>query len=188
MTIGILSTEFYLIDQWPGKPTQGNNPSSWQTVYATEAWPLGTKRLIYDDTNKGWATVMFLKFVNGSVPEPDLGAGKFPLCGQHTAGAASGDYFTVNNDASEVNLVGPMALALGEVLTATPYGWFWVGGVCPEDTIAELNDAAFVTDNGVTAQKYMVMADGSSYCVFHLATNTDAANFAAYSLVTDTTA
>ena len=53
MTIGILSTEFYLIDHWPGEVTNGANPSTWTTASATEDFPLGTKRMIYDDTNSG---------------------------------------------------------------------------------------------------------------------------------------
>lgn len=189
MTVGILSTEFYLIDHWPGEPTNGQNPSSWVTASATEDFQLGTKRLFYDDTNKGWATLMFLKFKNGAVPEPELGIGKFPLCGMHTAAAASGDYFVVNNDASEVALVGPMAISLASNLSADtlPYAWFWVGGVCPENLVPALNDAAFVTGGGVTAQSYMVMASSASYCAFHLGTATDVHQFSAFSLVTDTT-
>jgi hypothetical protein len=184
MTVGILSTEFYLIDNWPGEVTDGPNPSSWTTASATEDYPLGTKRMIYDDTNNGWATLMFLKFVDGAVPEATIR----DTCGMHTAAAASGDYFCVNDDGSEVGLTGPIAIALASVTTAAPYAWFWVGGVCPEDTISGLNDGAFITDGGVTAQSYMVLAASSSYAVFHLATNTDCANFSAFSLVTDTTA
>jgi len=190
MTIGILSTEFFLIDNWPGEVTNGPNPADWTVASATEDFPLGTKRMIYDTTNSGWAILMFLKFVNGAVPEPDIGAGKFPLCGMHTAANASGDYYCVNNDSSEVLLTGPMAICLATNLSADtlPYAWFWVGGVCPEATITALNDAAFVTDNGVSAQGWMVMADSASYCVFHLATATDVGNLSAFSLVTDTTA
>jgi hypothetical protein len=190
MTIGILSTEFYLIDNWPGEVTDGPNPSSWTTASATEDYPLGTKRMIYDDTNSGWAILMYLKYKDGSVPEPGLAAGKFPICGMHTAAAASGDYFVVNNDASEVALTGPIAICLASNLSANtyPYAWFWVGGVCPEDTIGALNDMAYVTDGGVTAQSCMVMASSASYCAFHLATATDVCNHSAFSLVTDTTA
>ena len=190
MTIGILSTEFYLIDNWPGEVTNGPNPSSWVTASATEDFPLGTKRMIYDDTNEGWAILMFLKYKDGGVPEPELGAGKFPLCGMHTAAAASGDYYVVNNDMDEVSVVGPMAICLADNLSGNtyPYAWFWVGGVCPEDTITALNDAAFVTGGNVAAQTYMVMASSASYCAFHLATATDVALFSAFSLVDDTTA
>jgi hypothetical protein len=188
MTIGILSTEFYLIDNWPGEVTNGPNPADWTAISANEVFPLGTKRMIYDDTNSGWAILAFLKFVDGAVPEPDLGAGKFPICGMHTAAAASGDYFCVANDMSIVSPIGPIAIALGTPVTATPYAWFWIGGVCPQDTITELNDAAFVTDGDVTAQSYMVLSSSASYVAFHLGTATDVCNFSAFSLVADTTA
>ena len=133
MTTGIQSTEFYLIDNWPGKVTQGPNPADWTVASADEDFPLGTKRMVYDDTNSGWATLMFLKYKDGTVPEPDLGIGKFPICGMHTAAAASGDYFVVNNDSSEVSLTGPVAICLATNLSVNtlPYAWFWVGGVCP---------------------------------------------------------
>ena len=188
MTVGILSTEFYLIDNWPGVVTNGANPADWTIASSTEDFPLGTKRMIYDSTNSGWAILMFLKFKNGAVPEPTSSA--FPLCGMHTAAAASGDYYVVNNDSSEVDLTGPMAICLATNLSADtlPYAWFWVGGVCPEATITALNDAAFVTAGSVAAQSWMVMANSQSYCVFHLATATDVCNHSAYSLVTDTTA
>ncbi len=188
MTIGILSTEFYLIDNWPGEVTSGPNPADWTTVSATEDFPLGTKRMVYDSTNSGWATLMFLKFVDGTVPEPGLATGKFPLCGMHAAAAASGDYFVVNNTGDLIGKIGPMAVCLGSPLTATPYGWYWVGGVCPQDTISGLTARAYVSDGDVAAQTFMVMASSASYVCFSLATATDICNYSAFSLVTDTTA
>ena len=186
MTVGILSTEFYLIDNWPGEVTAGPNPADWTAVSATEDFPLGTKRMVYDDTNSGWATLMYLKFVDGTVPEPTLAT--YPICGMHAAAAASGDYFVINNTGDLVGKLGPIAITLGSPVTATPYVWCWVGGVCPEDTVPALNDLAFVTDGGVdTAQSFMVLASSASYVAFHIATATDLANFSAFSLVVDTT-
>lgn len=188
MTVGILSTEFYLIDNWPGVPIHGPNPADWTAVSASEDFPLGTKRMVYDTTNKGWATLMYLKFVDGAVPEPGLAAGKFPICGMHTAAAASGDYYAVGNDASIVDLAGPIAIALGLVTTAAPYGWFWVGGVCPEATITALNDMAYVCNDGVTAQSHMIMASSASYVAFNIGSASHIGNFSAYSLVANATA
>ena len=189
MTIGILSTEFYLIDNWPGEVTNGTNPSGWTTASATEDFPLGTKRMVYDDTNHGWSTLMYLKFFKGTVAVPALAAGSFPLCGMNTAAAASGDYFVVNNDSSEVDLVGPMAICLASNLSANtyPYAWFWVGGVCPEDTVAALNDMAYVTDASVTAQSWMNMVNSASFCALRIATATDVGGMSAFSLVTAST-
>ena len=187
MTTGLQSTEFYLIDNWPGEVTNGPNPADWTVASATEDFPLGTKRMIYDDTNNGWATLMFLKFLNGAVPEPGHGIGKFPLCGMHTAAAASGDYFVVNNDQSEVSLTGPVAICLATNLSGDtyPYAWFWVGGVCPQDTISSLTGFAYITDGSVTAGNHMLMVNSASYCAFRVATATDVARGNAYSLVAD---
>lgn len=188
MTVGIQSTEFYLIDNWPGEVTHGPNPADWTAVSATEDFPLGTKRMVYDDTNSGWATLMFLKFVDGAVPEPDLGIGKFPLCGMHAAAAASGDYFVISNCGDLISQVGPMAIALGLPVTATPYVWCWVGGVCPQDTVSDLAGFAYVANAAITAQSFMVMGSSASYVSFHAATATDVANFSAFSLVATPTA
>jgi len=187
MTTGIQSTEFYLIDNWPGEVTNGPNPSDWTVASATEDFSLGTKRMIYDDTNSGWAVLMFLKFLNGAVPEPDHGIGKFPICGMHTAAAASGDYFVVNNDSSEVSLTGPVAICLATNLSGDtyPYAWFWVGGVCPQDTITSLTGFAYITDGSVTAGSHMLLVNSASYVAFRIATATDVARGNAYSLVTD---
>lgn len=187
MTTGLQSTEFYLIDNWPGNVTNGPNPSDWTKASAAEDFPLGTKRMVYDDTNSGWATLMFLKYKDGDVAEPDLGIGKFPICGMHTAAAASGDYFVVNNDSSEVSLTGPVAICLATDLSVNtlPYAWFWVGGICPQDTISALAGFAYVTDGTVTAENHMMMVNSSSTIAFRLATATDVARGNAYSLVTD---
>lgn len=188
MTTGIESTEFYLIDNWPGKVTSGPNPADWTVASANKDFPLGTKRMVYDDTNSGWATLMFLKFKNGAVAEPDLGTAKFPVCGMHKVAAASGHYFVVNNDSSEINLAGPIAICLATNLSADtyPYAWFWVGGVCPQDTIPALTGFLYTTDSSVTAGNHMILVDAGDFCVFKLLALTDVCQSSAYSLVTDT--
>ena len=190
MTVGLQSTEFYLIDNWPGEVTSGPNPADWTVASATEDFPLGTKRMVYDATNSGWATLMFLKYLDATVPEPDLGIGKFPLCGMHAAAAASGDYFVVNNTGDTVSFLGPMAICLATNLSVNtlPYAWFWVGGVCPQDTISALAGFAYVSNAAITAQSFMVMGSSASYVSFHVATATDVANFSAFSLVATPTA
>jgi len=181
MTVGIAATHFYLIDNWPGEVTNGTNPASWTTPSATEDFPLGTKRMIYDSTNCGWSTLMFLKFVDGAVPEATIR----DTCGMHTAAAASGHFYCVNDDGSEVNLMGPIAICLASVTTALPYAWFWVGGVCPGDAIPALLTKAVLSDGSITAQKFMVLIASASYAKFHLATATDATTYSAFSSVKD---
>jgi len=71
-------------------------------------------------------------------------------------------------------------------MTNNYYGWFWVGGVCPVDTISGL-DGIFGSDGSITAGVWMVLADSASVCKFHLAAATDVANFSAFSMEADTT-
>ena len=183
MTIGIDDGKFYLIDHWPGKPTAGANPDSWVTPTVAEDFPLGSKRLIYDDTNNGWATLMFLKYIKGTAA---LAAVK-SACGIDTTSmATNGQYCFVTNDGGECQLTGPIAVSLGTMIDAY-YAWFWVGGVCPVDTIAGL-DGQHPTDASITAGTYMVLADSASYAKFHLGAATDFCNFSAFSMAADTTA
>lgn len=184
MTVGLANGNFYLIDNWPGEPTDGPNPADWTTQSSDEDFPLGTKRLVYDDTNHGWATLMYLRYNDGTTAEPTVRS----LLGIDTvASNADGGYYHVCNDGGEVDLFGPIAIALGTCV-ANYYGWFWVGGVCPVDTISALGDGTFESDGNVTANIHLVLVDGTSYCKFHMATQSDIGNCSAFALAQDTTA
>ena len=187
MTIGLTRGQFFLIDRWPGEVTNGPNPATWTGLSATEDFPLGTKRMIYDDTNKGWSTMMYLYYVKGTAALAVAGA----LCGiDITSMATAGQWGYVCNDGGEVVKTGPLAVALATQVEATPYGWWWVGGVCPSDTITAFTSTfKFITDGSVTAGLGMVMADSSTagYTKFHLATATDIGSISAFSLAADTT-
>lgn len=185
MTIGIDDSFFFLVDHFPGTVTVGTNPSDWVTASATEDFPVGTKRAVYDDTNKGWATLCYLKYDNGAGTVAV--ATVKSLCGLDTTKiATASSWFTVTNDGSGAELVGPIAIAL-TTMTDEYYGWFWVGGVCPVDTISGL-DGIFGSDGGITGITWMVLADSASVCKFHLATATDIGNCSAFSMEADTTA
>jgi hypothetical protein len=182
MTVGIDDSKFFLVDQWPGEPTNGQNPDGWVTPSATEDFPLGMKRLIYDDTNNGWATLCYLLYEKGTAAAVAVKG----ICGIDTTSmATAGNWNVVTNDGGESQLTGPVAIALS-AMTDGQYGWFWVGGVCPVDTISGL-DGIFGTDGSITAGSWMVLADSASVCKFHLATATDVANFSAFSMEADTT-
>ena len=184
MTIGLSHAQLFLIDRWPGIVTNGPNPSSWTTYSATEDFPLGTKRAIYDDTHNGFATLMYLKYVKGTAAYATVRQ----LCGIVTSTMATvGDVMFVSNDGGECQLLGPIAVCLGTTSATALYGWFWVGGVCPSDTIATLDDALYGTDGSITAGTSMVMADSASYLKFHLGAATDICSFSAYALAADTT-
>ena len=185
MTVGLDSDEFYLIDNWPGEVTHGPNPADWTAISATEDFPLGTKRAIYDDTNNGWATLMYLYYTvgAGTVAVATVGS----PCGiiTTTIGTA-GAWAHVTNDGSDAQLVGPIAIALGTMVTAR-YGWFWVGGVAPVDTITALDDQKVPSDASPTVGVHMLLADSASVCKFHLAAATDIGTLSAFALADDTT-
>ena len=185
MTVGLTSAEFYLIDNWPGEATNGANPADWTTISATEDFPLGTKRMIYDDTNNGWATLMYLYYTSGAGTVAVATVGS-PCAIDTSAMSTQGQWCHVTNDGSDAQLVGPIAIALGTMVTAR-YGWFWVGGVCPEDTIVALDDQLFPTDGSAAAGSAMVLADSASVCKFHLHAASDVGLVSAFALGTDTT-
>jgi hypothetical protein len=186
MTIGLAHSAIFLVDNWPGEVTQGPNPDDWSVYSATEDYPLGTKRMVYDDTNNGWATLMFLKYSTGAGTVAV--ATVRSICAiDTTAVATAGQYCHVTNDGSDAQLTGPLAVALG-TLTNNYYGWFWVGGVCPVDTIATLDDGLYGTDGGITGVGWMVIADSASVCKFRLQTATDIGGMSAFGMTADTTA
>ncbi len=183
MTVGLDDARLFLVDNWPGEVTNGPNPGDWTAMSATEDFPLGTKRMVYDDTNNGWATLMYLQFNNGTTAEPTVRS----LLGIDVAASnADGSYYKVCNDGSEVNTKGPIAVALGTCV-ADYYGWFWVGGVCPVDTIAALGEGKYETEGNVTAGMWLIMVDGSSYCKFIMATATDFCAMSAFAMSADST-
>ena len=186
MTVGITCNKFFLVDHWPGEVTIGPNPAAWTTISATEDFPLGTKRAIYDDTGNGWATLMYLYYTTGAGTVAVATVGS--PCGiDTTAMATAGQYCHITNDGSDAELLGPIAIALGTMVNAR-YGWFWVGGVCPVDTIATLDDQLFPSDASPSAGNWMVLADSASVCKFHLAAATDVGSCSAFALADDTTA
>lgn len=188
MTIGIDDSKFFLVDHWPGEVTIGTNPSDFTNVYtaaqvaAGDAFPIGTKRAIYDDTNNGWATLCFLTYEKGTTTAVAVKG----LCGIDTAEMASaGNWPVVTNDGGECELTGPIAIALATMADGES-AFFWVGGVCPVDTISGL-DGIFLSDASITAGVWMLLAN-DTVAKFHLAAATDIANFSAFSMEADTTA
>jgi len=177
MASTIDDAKFYLIDQFPG--SFGDNlipsPSDWTAYSTTEDFPLGTKRRIYDATNKGFAILTFLKVTGGTEGNANGSAVK-SICGLKTSTAAAGTagwQHTITPDGGEALLNGPIAIQLGTISAAnftantSYYGWFWTGGVCPVDTIAGL-DGNYATDENVTAGVGMDMVDNSGPIAFGL--------------------
>jgi len=168
--------KFFMVDNWPGVPTNGPNPADWTTVDATEIFPLGTKRLVYDDTNNGWATLMYLKFCAAT---SSTACAIKSLCAQDVAESlAAGGYCIVNDVADDCALNGPLAVALGAMRDGK-FGWFWVGGVCPVDTVSGLG-GNHTTDGNVAAGAAMDAVKASNLNVFGLANTDDVGMISAY--------
>lgn len=183
MTVGIDDGKFYLIDTWPGVPTNGPNPDSWTTYAATAAFNPGEKRAIWDDTNKGWAILIYLKYEKGTATAATVKS----LCSPDTTdSAAAAGWYNVTNDGGESLNVGPIAVALG-TCTDEYYGWFWCGGVCPVDTVSGL-DGIFPSDGSVAAGAGMKLVDSASINKFEVCTGSEIGLASAFSLAADTTA
>ena len=190
MTVGIDDNDFYLMKAWPGEPTNGNNPSlaSLITYSGTEDFPLGTMRKYYDDTNNGWATLMYLQIRGGTEGDATGGAVKDRLA-LHTAQAATGKSYVVCPDGGEILLNGPIAILLGTISAAEftagdRFGWCWVQGVCPVDTIAGL-DGIYLTDGNVAAGAGMDLVDNSGPAFFGISAAADVGVIGAFALAAD---
>jgi hypothetical protein len=180
MTVGFASNEFYLLDNWPGEVTNGNNPSDWTAENVAEIFPVGTKRMIYDDTGNGWATLIFMQFQKGTAAVAAIGS----ICSMFIAGVATaGQWFQVTNTNDEGAVIGPLCVALG-TMTDAYYGWFWCGGVCPVDTIPGL-DITYPSDGSVGACVPMKLLAASSLNTFETLTTSTVQVTSAFSLVAD---
>ena len=189
MTVGIDDNDFTLLPAFPGPVTNGANPSSWTTYTATAGnWGLGTKRAIYDDTNKGWSILMYAQIRGGTEGNANGGAVKDRL-GLHTVQAATGKSYVLCPDGGEILLNGPIAILLGTI-TGTQftagdmYGWVWVEGVCPVDLISGL-DGIFLTDGNVAAGKGIDLVDNSGPAYFGISAAADVGVIAAFALASD---
>lgn len=184
MTVGIDDGKFYLIDNFPGLPTDGPNPDDWTAPDAAAEFQVGTKRAIRSDTNDSWSILIYLLFTKGAVA---LAAVK-GVCGLRTAGvAAAGGWGDVNNDSSEIEVEGPIAVALGTCADGE-YSWFWCGGVCPVDLVPGL-DGIFPSDGSITAgMQGIKIVDNSSATQFRITTASSVTGLVGgISLAVDTT-
>ena len=186
MTIGVDCELMFLIDTWPGAPTPGACPTDWTALSATEDYPLGSKRQVYDVVNHGFSTLQYMYYTTGAGTVRVATVGE--PCGiDTTAMATKGQYCHVTNDGSDARLLGPVAICLNTMVNAR-YAWFWVGGVCPVGIQSELGDHLAPSDGSITAGIYMVLADSASVTKFHLGAATDFCTFSAFAQAADTTA
>jgi hypothetical protein len=183
MTVGIDDGKFYLLDNFPGLPTNGPNPDDWTSYTAAKAFRVGEKRAIYDDTNNGWAILVYLQYQKGTAAAATVKS----VCGLCTASVATaGAWANVTNTTDECMNTGPICVALG-TCTDAYYGWFWCGGVCPVDTISGL-DGVYPSDGSVAAVSGMKIVAASSLNTFELWTGSEIGILSAISLAADANA
>ncbi len=167
MTVSTIDDQkFLLIDNWPGKvdhnlgiPTGGFTGSAHHNVVAAK-YPIGAKIQAYDSTSNGYATFVYLQFVQGSV---GVLAAKDVVgidISEQSTDATADTWYKVTSDGGEAQVQGPLAVALSAVTTAY-FGWFWCGGVCPVALVSDL-DGNYLTNNLLAAGKAITGSDVST--------------------------
>jgi len=186
MTVGLDDGKFVLKDNWPGFPAMISPPANLTTVYtdATEIpCPLGTKIQVYQPTNNGYATLMMLQYEKGSA----AAAAVKSVCTPDTTEAASaGKYYVVTNDSDESLTSSGLAAVALNTLADGNCAFFWVGGVCPVDSVAGL-DGIHPSDGSVTAGKRLYVVGATNLCVFSLLAENVVGETVGISLAADTT-
>lgn len=146
---------FHLIDNWPGVPTPGGLipqdgfTAAAQHNVAAARRRVGEKIQVYCDglltgTTAGYATLMYLKM---GTQNPDVAVAAKTIC---VPDSATNILEVTNDPDSCISLpTGMVAIALS-AMTNGYYGWFWVGGVCPEQYVAALG-GNYLTEGNVAA-------------------------------------
>lgn len=145
------SQDFYLLDILPGRPVPYySTPSGGFTGAASHsveaaAYDVGTKIQVYNKTLgvAGWSTLVYGKLAT---------EGETNVClVRHVCvmDKTTPSPFEFTNEEGNDNGEGMSpAVIPAATLTVEYYGWFWCGGVCPEDYASGLG-GFYYTDNTV---------------------------------------
>ena len=114
-------------------PIGGFTGSSHHNV-ETAVYRAGTKVQVYDTTNNGWSTFIYLKLEHQDLTR--ILAAKH-ICALHKDAVMT----DVTNDTGTYlgQQKGPICIGLS-AMTVDRYGWFWCGGVCPVSFVPALED------------------------------------------------
>jgi hypothetical protein len=166
MADGTLDSDLLLLtDNWPGHPTGQYSPptdgftgASSHNVEAA-AYPLGTKISVYNRGTAGQAglsTLIYLQLLTQH--STNLVAAKSVVV-QDSATV----WWKVTNATANVASTQQAAIALSAMTTAY-YGWFWCGGVCPEDFVSGLG-GNYLTNGLVVAASQICPTAGLATAV-----------------------
>ena len=146
------SEKIILKDNWPGLPLVGVVPPGGFTGVThhnvtTPAYDLGTKIQVQNILAGvvGPSVLIYLK--TGTVCAGTAFAARGVVSPETNA-----SLYIVTNDPTSMLLNTGCALAavLLSAMGNTSYGWFWCGGVCPEEWVPGLG-GTYATDDGVLA-------------------------------------
>ncbi len=166
--------DLYLYDRWPGAakfnigaPVNGYDSTKEGSgnCVSTAAFDIGEKRALYNDSTKhpGYTIFQYLQFVEGSDnaydADADLSTG-YGLCfhindaSQHSPDGQT-DWYLVTTDLtnSDGTLGGAVAIAMADfsgnsTSAQNEFGWFWVGGVCPCNTLTDSGGTCYTKAAG----------------------------------------
>jgi len=171
MAAGTIASEIItLVDDWPAAPVTMSIPldgftgASHHNVSAA-AYPYGSKVIVYSDGSAagsviGFSTLVYLQL--GTQDATAMAAGDLCLQGSATL------WYQVTDDAGTALAAtsGPIAISLS-AMTNSYFGWFWCGGVCPQQYVSAL-DGTFPTEAVVIGPMSVIAA--SQEIVFTVAT------------------
>jgi len=149
---------FWLHDNWPGvpleqlsAPTDGFTGSTHHNV-AAAAYRIGDKIQVYQDGvsagEPGYSTFIYLQV--GTQNADSVIAVK-TLC---VPDSATNWYKVTNDPDSCIDIPGGAAAIALSAITDAYYGWFWCGGVCPEEAVSGLG-GNYATTNAVAAGAFI---------------------------------
>lgn len=159
--------DFYLIDQWPGEvmwnkpaPTGGFDSTAAGNRSTTAVHVPGTKMIGYQDAtvgaggsnvaNRGYYRMLYAQYLDYTSAD-DISASAVVILACSSAKARGGVAFTKDvsggNEFSETGPAGVTCTSIG----ASQYGWIWVGGICPNYDLTQLDVTGFLTDGNVVA-------------------------------------
>ena len=147
------SEKVVLVDGFPGYPgalsstdaKNGFTDASHHNV-ATAQYPIGTKIQV-QNSGTGIAGPSIFMYGQIGTQNGDVAIAAKTIC---IFDSASDPYELTNDPDSAVGIgAGPIAVALS-AMTDAYYGWFWVGGVCPEAFVSGLG-GNYPTDSTVVA-------------------------------------
>jgi len=148
----ILFNHFGAPDPNLGEPKDGFTGAEHHNV-ATAVYPLGTVIQVY---NKTLGVAGYSQFVYGKLETQDATNVTFArcICTLHTDAVPTD--FTNDNAADLASNACVIAIS---AMTVDYFGWFWCGGVCPEDFVSGLGGFYNCDDSVALATPALMLKD-----------------------------